>query len=93
MTQEDLIQTILKDSNFHLSMFTDDEINALRGKISIKETRGKQTPFVNRIIRENEIQLKPSTCWKAPNVRWKSPLNKMNRLQWNGWKTNSNQNA
>ena len=35
MTQEDIIQNILKDSNYHLSLFTDDEIDALRGKISI----------------------------------------------------------
>jgi len=59
MTQDDMIQTILKDSNYHLSLFSDDEINALRGRITLKETRGKQTPFVNCIIREKEIQLKP----------------------------------
>ena len=59
MTQEDMIQTILKDSNYHLSLFSDDEINTLRGRIILKETRGKQTPFVNCIIREKEIQLKP----------------------------------
>ncbi|MHA1355492.1 MAG: hypothetical protein ACTSR1_10000 [Candidatus Heimdallarchaeota archaeon] len=33
MTQPDIIQEILKDSNYHLSLFTEDEINALRGNI------------------------------------------------------------
>jgi type I restriction enzyme M protein len=50
MKQDDIIQAILKDSNYHLSLFTDNEINALRGKVLIKETRGKKTPFVTCII-------------------------------------------
>lgn len=59
MTQEDIIQTTLKDSNYHLSLFSEEEITALRGKIIIKETKGKKTPFVSCIVRDKNIQLKP----------------------------------
>lgn len=59
MTQPDIIQTILKDSNYHLSLFQEDEIEELRGEIFIKTTRGKETPFVCCIVRDKEVQLKP----------------------------------
>lgn len=59
MTQGDIIQTTLKDSNYHLSLFSEEEITALRGKIIIKETKGKKTPFVPCIVRDKNIQLKP----------------------------------
>jgi len=59
MTQPDIIQTILKDSNYHLDLFTDPEVQALRQKIFIKTVRGKETPHIKCIIRNNEIQLKP----------------------------------
>ncbi len=42
MTQEDIIQTILKDSNYHLSLFSEDEIAALSNKINIKESKQEQ---------------------------------------------------
>lgn len=59
MIQPDIIQTILKDSNYHLDLFTDPEIQALREKIFIKTVRGKETPHIKCIIRNNEVQLKP----------------------------------
>ena len=59
MTQPDIIQTILKDSNYHLSLFKEDEIEDLRGGIFIKTARGKETPFVRCIVRNKEVQLKP----------------------------------
>ncbi len=59
MTQEDIIQTILKDSNYHLSLFPEDEIVALSNRINIKESKNKITPFVACIIRSKDIQLKP----------------------------------
>jgi len=59
MAKEDLIQTILKDSNYHLSLFTKKEIEVLRGKITTKKVRGKETAFVACIIRGKDIQLKP----------------------------------
>jgi len=59
MTQQDVIQAILKDSNYHLSLFSANEIDALRKKVFIKKTRGKETLFVKCIVREKDIQLKP----------------------------------
>ncbi len=59
MTQEDIIQTTLKDSSYHLSLFSKEEIDALREKVVIKESKGKKTPYVTCIIRDKDIQLKP----------------------------------
>lgn len=59
MTQLDIIQTILKDSNYHLALFTADEIEALRQQIFTKDHRGKETPFVKCIVRDKDIQIKP----------------------------------
>ncbi len=59
MNQSDVIQSILKDSNYHLALFTKEEIQALRGKVVTKITKGKETCFVNCIVRDKDIQLKP----------------------------------
>ena len=60
MTQQpDIIQTILKDSNYHLALFADDEIDNLRAQIFLKTVRGKETPHVKCIVRDKDIQLKP----------------------------------
>lgn len=59
MAQEDIIQTILKDSNYHLSLFSGNEIVALSNKIVIRESKSRKTPFVACIIRCKDIQLKP----------------------------------
>lgn len=59
MVKEDIIQAILKDSNYHLSLFTDEEITLLREKVFTKATRGKDVPFVKCIIRDKDVQLKP----------------------------------
>ncbi len=59
MTQPDIIQSILKDSNYHLDLFKDEEITSLRERTVTKTTRGKETAFVTCIVRDKEIQLKP----------------------------------
>ena len=59
MTQPDIIQTILKDSNYDLALFSVDEIESLRKEVFTKTTRGKETPFIKCIVREKDIQLKP----------------------------------
>ncbi len=60
MTQQsDIIQAILKDSNYHLALFSEDEIDNLRAEIFFKMTRGKETPHVKCIVRDKDIQLKP----------------------------------
>ncbi len=55
----DVIRDILKDSNYHLDLFSDDEINALRERSFAKEVRGKETAFVTCSIRNKKIRLKP----------------------------------
>ena len=59
MTQQDIIQTILRDSNYHLALFGDDEIESLRERIFTKLTRGQEAPFVKCIVRNKDIRLKP----------------------------------
>ena len=59
MTQTDNIQTILKDSDYHLSLFSEGEIESLRNKVFFKTIRGKEAHFVKCIVRDKDIQLKP----------------------------------
>jgi len=59
MTQPDIIQATLKDSNYHLALFTDGEIKLLRQKVFSKTTRGKEAPFIRCVVRGKDIQLKP----------------------------------
>ena len=54
MTQPDIIQTILKDSNYHLDLFDTSEIQNLRQRIE-----GKKTPITYCPIRGKAVQLKP----------------------------------
>ncbi len=59
MTQADIIQTVLKDSDYHLDQFTGDETEALRQRVFLKTVRGKETPHVTCIVRKKDVQLKP----------------------------------
>ena len=59
MTQTDIIQTILKDSNYHLDLFDESEIQALQGEILTQTVSGKETAFIRCPIRRKPIQLKP----------------------------------
>ena len=59
MTTPDIIQEILKDGNYHLSLFKKSEIDALRNNISTKTAKGKKIPTIKCIIRGKEVQLKP----------------------------------
>ena len=59
MTKPDIITTILKNSNYHLGLFSTKEIEDLRQKIFTKKYKKKETPFVKCIIRDKDIQLKP----------------------------------
>ena len=57
--QPDIIQLILKDSNYRLSLFRGKEIAALRTRISTRITKGKESFVVKCIVRDKHIQLKP----------------------------------
>lgn len=49
------LASILKDSNYNLSLFSEKNIKALESKIKIQ----KNKPYVDCVIREKEVQLKP----------------------------------
>jgi len=59
MTQPDIIKTILQDSNYHLSLFSKEEIAILQEKIFSKPIKGKETPFVKCIVSDKDVRLKP----------------------------------
>ena len=59
MSEPDILQTILKDSNYNLSLFTKDELAALRKKIFLKDVRGQEKPYIKCLIRGRDILLKP----------------------------------
>ncbi|HHT9115845.1 MAG TPA: N-6 DNA methylase [Candidatus Wunengus californicus] len=49
------VDTILKDSDYHLSLFSNSEIQKLEKNIIEKNSK----PYINCIIREKDVQLKP----------------------------------
>lgn len=55
----DIFQVVLRDSNYRLDLFSQEEIRTLREKTRLKDVRGKQTPFVTCVVRDKDIQLKP----------------------------------
>ena len=55
----DTFQTILKDSDYRLSLFEDDEIENLRARVFSKPGRDGEVPYVKCIVRDRDIQLKP----------------------------------
>ena len=73
MTQPNIFQTILKDSNYDINLFDESEIQDLREKIEDEakpsvlfeesdlreKVEGTEKPFINCPIRGKEIQLKP----------------------------------
>ena len=59
MTQEDTLQTVLQDTNYHLSLFGQDEIDRLSASVFMKKSRGKDAPYVKCVVRGRDVQLKP----------------------------------
>ena len=59
MPQADIIQDILQDSNFHLALFAQDEIESLRQAVFTKEIRGKARPYLTCVVRDKDIRLRP----------------------------------
>ena len=55
MSQPDIIQKILKDSNYHLDLFNKSEIQDLRQKVEGNEEK----PFIYCAVRGKAVQLKP----------------------------------
>lgn len=59
MTTTPQLQTILKDSAYKLTQFSDVQIQALENSIIVKEKRGKAIAHVICLARNKEIELKP----------------------------------
>jgi len=53
------IENILKDSNYKLTQFRKEQIQEIENLIFEKEIRGKQTYFINCLVRKKDIQIKP----------------------------------
>ncbi len=58
MVQSDILQTIIKDSNYNLSLFSAEEIEKFRAKVFPKIIRGKETAFVNCFIRNKGFTIR-----------------------------------
>ncbi len=50
---------ILRDSNYKLTQFNLVEIQNLENRIVLKDVRGKETPYINCLIRKKDIKLTP----------------------------------
>ena len=58
--QQDIIQQVLHDSSYRLSVFEEHEVDRLRSRGHLQgPPRYKEIPFVRCIIRDKDIQLKP----------------------------------
>jgi type I restriction enzyme M protein len=55
----DILRTILKDSNYDFTLFEPEELEALVQRITIQTVRGKETFYVDCIVRGKPIVLKP----------------------------------
>lgn len=63
------IADILKDSNYSLTQFKDQEIEAFNHSIVVREIKGKPVPYVKCIVREKEIKLTPEEIVRQLFVR------------------------
>ena len=77
MGTRDIIQEILKDSNYHLNLFSSDEINELQDRIFFKTARKKETAHIKCIIRDKDIVLKPE---EVVRLKWSNLSRQNNRL-------------
>jgi len=50
---------ILKDSNYKLTQFSVEKVKFLEENITVRDTRGKDTPYINCLVRKKEIKLTP----------------------------------
>lgn len=56
---QDVLRDILRDSDYGLSLFTDDEIDALRQRITSKEVKGQTRYYITCLVRNRELVIKP----------------------------------
>ena len=59
MIAKDIIRDILRDSDYHLDLFTETEIRALHKRIWTETVKGKETHCISCTVRNKGVQLKP----------------------------------
>lgn len=59
MTSEGILQNILENSNYHLTLFTKKEIENFSSSVFLKELKNKKVPYYKCIKRNSEHQLYP----------------------------------
>ncbi len=64
-----LLSELLKDSNYKLTQFSDAQIASFEESIFLKETRGKQAPYITCLSREKEIKLTPEEAVRQLYLR------------------------
>jgi type I restriction enzyme M protein len=78
------LASILKDSNYSLSVFTESERKSLESKIVSRDGKA----YINCIIRDKEIQLKPEEITNklcASHIQMKCSLGSGAGLVINSW--------
>ncbi len=50
---------ILRDSNYKLTQFSQEQIASLESQITLKEIKGTETPYFNCLVRRKDIKLTP----------------------------------
>ncbi len=59
MAKKDILAEILRDTNYSLSIFDAGEIKTLNDRVFFKDVRSGKKPYVQCLIREQDILLKP----------------------------------
>lgn len=59
MSENDILQRILQDTDYRLDLFEPQAISALKARVTFKTLRGKQKPYVRCMQREKEMVLTP----------------------------------
>jgi type I restriction enzyme M protein len=54
-----ILSDILKDSNYKLTQFSQEQINTFEKSISVKDYKGKNAAYINCLVRKKEIKLTP----------------------------------
>lgn len=54
-----ILADILRDSNYRLTQFTEEQIQNIENNIVLKEIKGKATPYIKCMIRNKDIRLNP----------------------------------
>ena len=59
MIAKDIIRDILRDSDYHLDLFTEAEVRALEKRTWVETVKGKETHCMSCTVRNKVVQLKP----------------------------------